>query len=71
MDIIVYKPNKMTDQEVRLFIQNIAGVSPADIQALEKRKRDEILREIKNMEGVTTRQLARLTEITQSVIVRV
>ena len=71
MDIIVYRPNKMTDQEIKQVIQKIAGVSPADIQAMEKRKRDEIIREIKKMNGITTRQLARLTGITQSVIVRV
>ena len=69
--MIVYRPNKMTDQEAELVIQTIAGVSPAEIQGMEKRKRDEILREIKKMAGITTRQLARLTGITQSVIVRV
>ena len=71
IDMIVYRPNKMTDQEAELVIQTIAGVSPAEIQGMEKKKRDEILRDIKQTDGITTRQLARLTGITQSVIARV
>lgn len=44
---------------------------PAELQKMEKGKRDEILRKIKQIEGITTRQIARLTGITQSVVVRV
>lgn len=65
------KKNKMTDQEIKLVIQKIAGVSLAEIHAMERGKLDEIIREIKKMNGVTTMQLARLIGITQSVIVRV
>jgi predicted transcriptional regulator len=35
---------------------------------MEKEKRDEIFRKIKEIDGVSTRQLARLTGISQSVI---
>ena len=71
IDMILYRPNKMTDQEAELVIQKVAGVSSGELQGMERRKRDEILRDIKQIDGITTRQLARLTGITQSVIVRV
>lgn len=70
--IMVYRPSKLTDQEAKLAIQKTAGITiPAELQTMEKRKRDEILRQIKQINGITTRQIARLTGITQSVIVRV
>ena len=70
--ILVYKPNKLSDEEAREAIQETAGLTmPAELQKMEKGKRDEILRKIKQIEGITTRQIARLTGITQSVVVRV
>jgi hypothetical protein len=69
--IMVYRPTKLTDQEAKLAIQRTTGIAiPAELQAMEKGKRDEILRQIKKIDGITTRQIARLTGITQSVIVR-
>lgn len=69
--IMVYRPTKLTDQEAKLAIQRTTGITiPAELQAMEKGKRDEILRQIKKIDGITTRQIARLTGITQSVIVR-
>lgn len=66
--IMVYRPSKLTDQEAKLVIQKIAGSFPAELQTMEKKKRNEILRQMKQFDGITTRQLARLTGITQSVI---
>lgn len=71
IDILVYRPSKLDDQEANLAIREKTGISPAELQTLEKWKRDELLRQIKNINGITTRQLARLTGITQSVIARV
>jgi hypothetical protein len=69
--IMVYGPSKLTDQEAKLAIQKMAEVNiPAELQTMEKKKRDEVLRKIKRINGITTRQIARLTGITQSIIVR-
>ncbi|WP_371377222.1 transposase [Sporomusa aerivorans] len=59
------------DEEVRMLIKKYANVStPRELQAMEKSKRDAMLREIKKIQGITTRQIARLTGISQSVITR-
>ena len=60
---------RMTDEETKKIIQKVADVKiPAELQNIEKRKRNEILRKIKAIEGISTRQMARLTGISQSVI---
>jgi putative transposase len=70
--IMVHGTYKLTDQEAKLAIQKTAKLTiPAELQTMEKGKRDEILRQIKQIDGISTRQIARLTGITQSVIVRV
>jgi putative transposase len=70
--IMVHGTYKLTDQEAKLAIQKTAKLTiPAELQMMEKGKRDEILRQIKQIDGISTRQIARLTGITQSVIVRV
>lgn len=51
------------------MIQKYAKVNmPTELQNMEKIKRDEIVRKIKEVDGVSTRQIARLTGISQSVI---
>lgn len=62
---------KRTDQEVMHIIQNLANIRvPAELQNFEKGKRNEILRSIKALSGVSTWQLARLTGLSQTVIAR-
>ncbi|EGO64120.1 transposase [Acetonema longum] len=69
--VMSYTSYKLTDQDAKLAIQNIAKVSiPVELQTIEKEKRDELLRRIKKVEGISTRQIARLTGISQSVIAR-
>ncbi|WP_312422430.1 transposase [Anaerospora hongkongensis] len=61
----------LSDEEVRALIKKSASVDTAiEIQTMKKTKRDELLREIKKIEGISTRQIARLTGISQSVVVR-
>jgi len=43
----------------------------SELQQLEKNKRNEIIREVKIVRGITIRQLARVTGISKSVIDRV
>ena len=64
-------PIKLTDEEVRILIQEYANVkTPGDLQRMEQTERNELLNRIKTIKGVSSRQLARLTGISQSVIVR-
>jgi putative transposase len=68
---VVYSTNKLTDYGAKIAIQTIAQLDNlSEIQTLEKGKRNEVLRQIKKVEGISTRQIARLTGITQSVVVR-
>ena len=61
----------LKDEEVKTLIKKYANVSiPQGLQAMKKTERDAILREIKKIQGITTRQIARLTGISQSVIAR-
>ena len=69
--VMVHGIYKLTDQEAKLAIQKAAKLTiPTELQTMEKGKRDEIIRKIKQINGITTRQIARLTGITQSVIAR-
>lgn len=61
---------RLTDEEAmeeiaRLGIKNISA-----LQHLEKANRDSILKELKNIDGISIRQLARITGISKSVIGR-
>ncbi|WP_425059062.1 hypothetical protein SCACP_37170 [Sporomusa carbonis] len=69
--IEVDKKTMLTDEEVKMVIQQYANVSaPFELQAMEKKDRDERIRKIKLIQGISTRQIARLTGISQSVIAR-
>jgi putative transposase len=67
--IEINEAKRMTDEETKKMIQKYAKVNmPIELQNMEKIKRDEIVRKIKEVDGVSTRQIARLTGISQSVI---
>jgi putative transposase len=62
---------RLTDSEV---IEHYAKLGLNDIkqlQHLEKPKRNEVIRKLKTIEGVTVRQLSRITGISKSVIDRI
>ena len=62
---------RMTDEEVKKIVQKHASVKiPTELQNMEKIKRDEIVRKIKEIDGISTRQIARLTGISQSIIAK-
>lgn len=69
--IEINEAKRMTDDKVKKIIQKYAKVKmPTELQNMEKIKRDEIVRKIKEMNGISTRQIARLTGISQSVIAK-
>ncbi len=71
-DCLEYKEQvTLKDEEVRVLIQKNANVSTSqELQTMKRSERNAILREIKKIQGITTRQIARLTGISQSVITR-
>lgn len=61
----------LSDQDAhRMIRQCLHGAMPTALQQQSKEKRDAMLHEIKKLEGISTRQIARLTGICQSVIAR-
>ena len=61
---------KVSDDEVRKFFSDYGLINMTQLQQLEKSKRNEIIREVKSIKGVTVRQLSRITGISKSVIDR-
>lgn len=61
---------RLSDDEVRDHIKKLGIINSTAFQQLGKEKRDEILGGLKKMEGVTVRQIARVTGISKSVIDR-
>lgn len=60
---------KKSDESIYKEIQNILnGGSLSELQTMEKPRRNEILRQIKKIDGATQRQIARVTGINQSIV---
>ncbi len=60
---------RKTDGEVKAEIEAMLNGEPVTIlQTIEKQKRDEILRRIKIIEGVTQRQIARVIGLNQNTV---
>jgi len=60
---------KLDDNEAREIIKKISGVKNiSEIQVFEKSKRNDIIRNLKAIEGLSIRQTARITGITRKII---
>ena len=60
---------KLTDEKARELIRKIAKVKKvADIQKLEKSKREVILRKCKEIDGISVLQISRVTGITRGIL---
>lgn len=58
------------DEELFPIFREYGITRPTELQLMDKQRRDAILREIKQMDGVSIRQLSRITGISRSVIQR-
>ena len=56
---------QLTDNEVRACLGELGIASISDLQQKEKGKRDEIIRAVKSMKGISIRQLSRITGISR------
>jgi putative transposase len=68
LDIVV--KIKLTDEEVREHIRKLGISNPSMFQIMDKDKRDHILNKLKSIEGITIRQLSRVTGLSRSIINR-
>lgn len=65
-------PKNITDDELKDKIKEIIpNINIISIKTLEKTERNEVLKKIKKIEGITQRQLARVIGISQGLISRV
>jgi len=62
---------RMTDQEVKLYFAGCGLVDINELKQLEKGQREDIIRTVKALNGVTIRQISRITGISKSVIDRI
>ena len=61
---------KISDEEVLNYFKHLGVTNITELQRLEKEQRDKIIAEIKKVDGITIRQLARITGIAKSVVDR-
>jgi hypothetical protein len=62
---------KLNDIEIKEAILKLGLSSIAELQRLEKVKRNDFIKVLKSLEGVSTRRLSRITGISKSVIDRI
>lgn len=62
---------RISDSELRECFFKLGIVNPREMGQLDKSKRDEIIKKLKSINGITIRQLSRMTGISKSVIDRV
>lgn len=61
----------VSDKNVMDYLTEMGIASISQLQQLNKELRDEVLRKMKQIEGITIRQIARVTGVSKSVIARV
>jgi putative transposase len=62
---------RVIDIELRGKFTRLGIMNTNEFKQLEKKKRNNILKNLKSIEGVTIRQLSRVIEISKSVINRI
>jgi REP element-mobilizing transposase RayT len=62
---------RVSDIELRDKFAQLGIINKSDLRQLEKNRRNDILKNLKSIEGVTIRQLSRVTGISKSVINRI
>ncbi|MDX8346133.1 transposase [Rossellomorea sp. YZS02] len=65
-----YRKTLKSDDEVKEYMHRL-GVTKSMVQQMDREKRNKVLKKMKQLDGVTVRQLARVSGISKSVIDRV
>ncbi|WP_234031467.1 transposase [Lentibacillus cibarius] len=61
---------RMTDNEIRIYLAELGVPNSSLLQQMGKKERNELLVKLKALNGVSHRQLARMTGLSKSVITR-
>ncbi len=62
---------RMNDDEAREIIKNIAEIKNiSELQSFDKQKRDKIIRKMKEIEGVSIRQITRITGLNYNLVLK-
>ena len=61
-------PIKISDNEIRSYLKKLGVANSSTLQRMETTKRNEIIAKLKRLEGVSLRQLSRVTGISKSLI---
>lgn len=61
---------KVSDEEVKFLFMKLGIKNLSELQQSEKQERDDAIKKVKAIKGVTIRQLARITGVSKSVIGR-
>lgn len=61
---------RIPDEEIISYMKKLGIQTISQLQRLEKKKRNEVIKELKKIEGISIRQMARITGISKSVISR-
>ncbi|SMC69765.1 transposase [Sporomusa malonica] len=62
---------RLTDEEAKQIVKQVLGIiETSELQTMEKTKRDGYLRQLKASEGVSIRQIARISGLTFNIVVK-
>lgn len=61
----------LSDSEVKDYLKKVGIKDPLGLKQFDKRRRDKVIRDLKLLNGVTIRQISRLTGISKSTVDRV
>jgi hypothetical protein len=62
---------RLTDEEAKQIVKQVLGnIETRDLQTMEKTKRDGYLRQLKASEGVSIRQIARISGLTFNIVIK-
>ncbi|WP_174614608.1 transposase [Virgibacillus ihumii] len=62
---------KVSDNELRIMMDHLGIPNASELQQMDKGKRNAFIRHLKQLEGVSIRQISRVTGISKSVIGRI
>jgi len=62
---------RVNDDDIKLHFARLGVVNISDLHQFERSQRNQLIKVMKSMEGVTIRQLSRITGIGKSVIDRI
>lgn len=62
---------RLSDNQVRIYLHEMGISNNSLLQRMDRENRDAVLLQIKKLEGVTIRQISRITGISKSVIDRI